>query len=148
VKPKGEYLMAVRSSEATWKGTLREGSGTMKLASGAYEGAYTYASRFEEGKGTNPEELIGAAHAGCFSQFLAALLTKAEFSPNSIHTTATVHLGEGPTITKIELITEAEVPGINGDQFAELANQAKANCPVSKALSAVEEITLDAKLVQ
>jgi osmotically inducible protein OsmC len=139
--------MAVRKSEATWKGTLREGSGTVKLASGAYEGPFTYASRFEEGKGTNPEELIGAAHAGCFSQFLAALLTKAEFPPTSIQTSATVHLGAGPTINKIELVTKAEVPGINADQFAELANQAKANCPVSKALSAVEEITLDAKLV-
>jgi lipoyl-dependent peroxiredoxin len=140
--------MAVRTSEATWKGTLREGSGTMKLASGAYEGDYTYASRFEEGKGTNPEELIGAAHAGCFSMFLSGLLTKAEFPPTSVHTTATVHLGAGPTITKIELVTEAEVPGIDDNQFAELANQAKAGCPVSKALAAVEEITLDAKLVK
>ncbi|MCC6454045.1 MAG: OsmC family protein [Caldilineaceae bacterium] len=140
--------MAVRTSEATWKGTLREGSGTMKLASGAYEGDFTYASRFEEGKGTNPEELIGAAHAGCFSMFLSALLTKAEFPPTSVHTTATVHLGAGPTITKIELVTEAEVPGIDSNQFAELANQAKAGCPVSKALAAVEEITLDAKLVK
>lgn len=140
--------MAVRSSEATWQGTLREGSGTMKLASGAYEGDFTYASRFERGKGTNPEELIGAAHAGCFSMFLSALLTKAEFPPNRVHTTATVHLGEGPTINKIELVTEAEVPGINEDQFAELANQAKQNCPVSKALAAVNEITLNATLVK
>jgi osmotically inducible protein OsmC len=139
--------MAVRTSEATWKGTLREGSGVMKLGSGAYEGSYTYASRFEEGKGTNPEELIGAAHAGCYSMFLSALLTKAEFPPTSINTTATVHLGAGPTITKIELVTEAVVPGINSDQFAELAQQARANCPVSKALAAVEEVTLDAKLV-
>ena len=139
--------MAVRTSEATWKGTLREGSGTMKLGSGAYEGAYTYASRFEEGQGSNPEELIGAAHAGCYSMFLSALLTKAEFPPTSVHTTATVHLGAGPTITKIELVTEAVVPGIAGDQFAELAAQAKAGCPISKALAAVSEITLDAKLV-
>jgi osmotically inducible protein OsmC len=139
--------MAVRTSEATWKGTLREGSGVMKLGSGAYEGDFTYASRFEEGKGTNPEELIGAAHAGCFSMFLSALLTKAEFPPTRVHTTATVHLDAGPTITKIELKTEAEVPGIGKDQFAELASQAKANCPVSKALAAVEEVTLDAKLV-
>ncbi len=139
--------MAVRTSEATWKGTLREGSGVMKLGSGAYEGSYTYTSRFEEGKGTNPEELIGAAHAGCYSMFLSALLTKAEFPPTSINTTATVHLGAGPTITKIELVTEAVVPGINSDQFAELAQQARANCPVSKALAAVEEVTLDAKQV-
>jgi osmotically inducible protein OsmC len=140
--------MAVRSSEATWKGTLREGSGVMKLGSGAYEGEFTWASRFADGKGTNPEELVGAAHAGCFSMFLSALLTKAEFPPTSVHTTATVHLGDGPTITKIELVTEAEVPGIAGDKFAELAAQAKANCPISKALAAVSEITLDAKLVK
>lgn len=140
--------MAVRTSEAIWKGTLKEGSGVMKLGSGAYEGEYTWASRFADEKGTNPEELIGAAHAGCYSMFLSALLTKAEFPPTSVHTTATVHLGDGPTITKIDLVTEANVPGISGDKFAELAAQAKANCPVSKALSAVSEITLDAKLVK
>ena len=140
--------MPVRASEATWNGTLREGSGVMKLGSGAYEGAFTWASRFADGKGTNPEELIGAAQAGCFSMFLSALLTKAEFPPTSIHTTANVHLGDGPTITKIELVSEAVVPNISGDKFAELAAQAKANCPVSKALAAVSEITLDAKLVK
>jgi osmotically inducible protein OsmC len=140
--------MPSRTSEATWNGTLREGSGVMKFGSGAYEGDYTWASRFQEAKGTNPEELIGAAHAGCFSMFLSALLTKAEFPPNNIHTTATVHLGDGPTITKIDLVTEANVPNISGDKFAEIATQAKANCPVSKALAAVSEITLDAKLVK
>ncbi len=138
--------MPERASEAIWNGTLREGSGTMKLASGAYEGDYTWASRFENAKGTNPEELIGAAHAGCFSMFLSALLTKAEFPPTTIHTTATVHLGAGPTITKIALVTEAEVPSISAEKFAEIAAQAKEACPVSKALAAVEEITLDAKL--
>jgi osmotically inducible protein OsmC len=140
--------MAVRTSEATWKGTLREGSGVMKVGAGAYEGPFTWASRFADGKGTNPEELIGAAHAGCFSMFLSALLTKEQFPPEEVHTTATVHLGDGPTITTINLVTEAKVPGISGDKFAELAQQAKANCPVSKALSAVGEITLDAKLVK
>jgi osmotically inducible protein OsmC len=140
--------MPSRTSEATWKGTLREGSGVMKLASGAYEGAFTYASRFEEAKGTNPEELIGAAHAGCYSMFLSALLTKAEFPPTSVHTTATVNLGAGPTITKIDLVTEAVVPGIDSAKFGQLAQEAKANCPVSKALGAVSEITLDAKLVK
>jgi osmotically inducible protein OsmC len=140
--------MAVRTSEATWKGTLREGSGVMKIGPGHYEGPYTWASRFAEGEGTNPEELVGAAHAGCFSMFLSALLTKENFPPNSIHTTATVHLGDGPTVTKIELVTEADVPNISGDKFAELAAQAKANCPISKALAAVQEITLDAKLVK
>jgi osmotically inducible protein OsmC len=140
--------MPVRTSEATWKGTLREGSGVMKLASGAYEGAYTWASRFQDEKGTNPEELVGAAHAGCFSMFLSALLTNAGFSPTSIHTTSAVHLGDGPTITKIELKTEAVVPNVSKDKFDELAAQAKANCPISKALAAVNEITLDAKLVK
>lgn len=140
--------MPVRTSEAVWKGTLREGSGVMKLGSGAFEGEYTWASRFADEKGTNPDELIGAAIAGCFSMFLSALLTKAEFPPTSVNTTADVHLGDGPTITKIELVTEAEVPGISGDKFAELAAQAKANCPVSKALAAVPEITLDAKLTK
>lgn len=140
--------MPARASEATWNGTLREGSGVMKLASGAYEGAFTWASRFQDAAGTNPEELIGAAHAGCFSMFLSALLTKAEFPPTSIHTSANVHLGDGPEITKIELVTEAEVPNISDEKFAELAAQAKANCPVSKALSAVKEVTLDAKLVK
>ena len=139
--------MAVRKSEATWKGTLREGSGVMKMGSGSYEGPFTYASRFEEGPGTNPEELIGAAHAGCYSMFLSALLSKAGFTPASIHTTATVHLGAGPTITKIELVCKANVPDVSAEQFAELAAQAKAGCPISKALAAVEEVTLDAQLV-
>jgi osmotically inducible protein OsmC len=139
--------MAIRKSEATWKGTLREGSGVMKMGSGSYEGPFTYASRFEEGPGTNPEELIGAAHAGCYSMFLSALLSKAGFTPASIHTTATVHLGAGPTITKIELVCKANVPDVSAEQFAELAAQAKAGCPISKALAAVEEVTLDAQLV-
>jgi lipoyl-dependent peroxiredoxin len=104
--------MTTRISSAEWKGTLKEGSGTMKLASGAYEGPYTFASRFEEGKGTNPEELIGAAQAGCFSMFLSALLTKAGYTAESISTSATVHLTEGPTISLIEVKTEAKVPGI------------------------------------
>ena len=139
--------MAIRKSEATWKGTLREGSGVMKMGSGSYEGPFTYASRFEEGPGTNPEELIGAAHAGCYSMFLSALLSKAGFTPASIHTTATVHLGAGPTITKIELVCKANVPDVSAEQFTELAAQAKAGCPISKALAAVEEVTLDAQLV-
>ena len=140
--------MATRKSEATWRGTLKEGSGTMKLGSGLYEGPFTYASRFEEGKGTNPEELIGAAHAGCFSMFLSALLTNNGFTPTHIHTTATVHLEAGPTISKIELNCEAEVPGLDEAKFAELAQQAKIGCPVSKALAAVNEIVLNAKLVR
>ena len=138
--------MAIRTSSAEWKGSLKEGSGTVKLASGAFEGPYTYSSRFEEGPGSNPEELIGAAHAGCFSMFLAALLSDAGFVPTRIHTTATVHLRAGPTIALIELKTEAEVPNISEAAFLEQAEAAKKNCPVSKALAAVE-ITLNAKLV-
>jgi len=140
--------MAVRKSEATWRGTLKEGSGTLKLGSGLYEGPFSYASRFEEGKGTNPEELIGAAHAGCFSMFLSALLTNNGYTPTRIHTTATVHLEAGPTISKIELNCEAEVPGVDEAKFAELAEQAKTGCPVSKALAAVKEIVLTARLVR
>lgn len=137
--------MPVRKAQAVWKGTLREGSGTMKLPNGAYEGPFTYASRFEEGKGTNPEELIGAAHAGCFSMFLSALLSKDGFTPNRIDTTATVHLEAGPTIAKIELNTVADVPGIDEAGLKRYAAEAKANCPVSKALSAVD-IELNATL--
>ena len=140
--------MAVRKAEAVWEGTLKEGRGTMKLGSGAYEGAYTFSSRFEEAPGTNPEELIGAAHAGCFSMFLGGQLTTAGFPAKRIHTTATVHLEAGPTITKIELDSEAEVPGIDQNTFMELADKSKANCPVSKALAAVPEVILNIRLVQ
>ena len=138
--------MAIRNSEAVWQGSLRDGSGVMKLGSGAYEGPYTYASRFESGPGTNPEELIGAAHAGCFSMFLSALLSKDGFVPDRIDTTATVHLEAGPTIALIELTTKAQVPGIDQAKLEEYAAAAKANCPVSKALASVE-IKLNATLV-
>jgi osmotically inducible protein OsmC len=138
--------MAVRVSSAQWKGTLKEGSGTMKLGSGSYEGPFTNASRFESGKGTNPEELIGAAHAGCFSMFLAALLSGAGHPPTSVRTTATVHLDEGPTITLIELATEAQVPGLDAASFQKHAEEAKRGCPVSKALAG-PRIELKAKLL-
>ena len=138
--------MAVRTSSAEWKGTLKEGSGTMKVGSGAYDGPYTYASRFETGPGTNPEELIGAAHAGCYSMFLSALLTKAGFTPTRIVTTATVHLTDGPTISLIELNTEAEVPDLSDADLQTHAEAAKKGCPVSKALAG-SEIKLTAKLV-
>jgi osmotically inducible protein OsmC len=118
----------------------------MKLGSGAFEGAYTFKTRFEEEPGTNPEELIGAAHAGCFSMFLSAVLSKAGYSVKRIHTTAKVHLGEGPTITKIELDTEAEVPGLDDKTFQEQAEVSKKGCPVSKALAG-PEIVLTARLV-
>jgi osmotically inducible protein OsmC len=138
--------MTTRQSSAEWKGTLKEGAGTMTLGSGAYTGPFTFASRFESGPGTNPEELIGAAHAGCYSMFLSALLTNAGFKPERIKTTATVHLGEGPTIHLIELATEASVPGLTEAAFQQHAEEAKKGCPVSKALAG-PRITLTAKLV-
>lgn len=137
--------MPIRTSSAEWKGTLKEGAGTMRLASGAFEGPYTFASRFESGKGTNPEELIGAASAGCFSMFLAALLTEAGHPPASVRTTAAVHLEAGPTISRIDLATEASVPGLDEQTFQVHAEAAKKNCPVSKALTG-PQITLSAKL--
>jgi osmotically inducible protein OsmC len=118
----------------------------MKLPSGAYEGPFTWASRFAEGQGTNPEELIGAAHAGCYSMFLSALITKAGFTPARIATTATVHLTDGPTISLIELNCQAEVPGLTVEAFAEHAEAAKKGCPVSKALAG-PEIRLNAQLL-
>ena len=141
--------MAVRTAEAEWKGNLREGQGVMKLGSGAFEGRYSFPSRFAEGKGTNPEELIGAAHAGCFSMALSAGLSKAGFIPTRVHTRAKVHLeqvGEGFAITRIELETEAEVPGMDGGTFQSHAENAKQNCPVSKALAG-PIITLKATLL-
>lgn len=142
--------MAKRTASAVWEGTLREGSGTVKLGSGAFEGKYSFASRFEEGVGTNPEELIGAAHAGCFSMALAAGLTKAGHNPTRINTSASVSLekvDEGFKITTIELNTEGDVPGIDEQTFLTAAETAKKNCPVSQALAGVD-IRLNAKLVK
>jgi len=139
--------MPVRNAEATWNGTLREGSGTLKVGSGFFDVPFTYASRFESAKGTNPEELIGAAHAGCFSMFLSAQLTKAGFPPKQIHTTAQVHLGDGPTITLIELDTTAQVPNVDEAKFRELVDVSKKGCPVSKALASVE-IKVNVRLVK
>ena len=139
--------MAVRISSAEWKGTLKEGFGTMKVGDGAYEGPYTHASRFASGSGTNPEELVGAAHAGCFSMFLSSLLTNAGFTPTRIVTTATVHLTDGPTISLFELNAEAEVPGLSEADLQTHAEAAKKDCPVSKALAGGPEIKLVAHLV-
>jgi len=142
--------MATRTGSAVWDGTLKQGKGTMKLGSGAYEGAYSFSSRFEEGKGTNPEELIGAAEAGCFSMALSSNLEKAGHPPKRISTVATVKLEmiEGaPKITTIDLKTEANVPGIDEAKFREIADQTKKGCPVSKALAGTQ-INLDAKLLK
>ena len=139
--------MAIRKAEAVWTGTLREGKGIMKLGGLAFEGPFTYASRFEQGEGTNPEELVGAAQAGCFSMFLSGLLTRSGYTPQRIRTTATVHLTEGPTISLIELDTEAKVPGVDEQTFQQLAAEAKQNCPVSKALAGGPEVRLNARLI-
>ena len=141
--------MAVRTSEAVWEGSLKEGKGRMKLGSGAYEGAFTWSSRFENGQGTNPEELLGAAHAGCYSMALSSGLGKAGFTPVHIQTSAQVTLEqvEGKSrITKIQLVTEAKVPGINNEQFQQIAEATKQGCPVSVALSNVPT-TLTARLL-
>lgn len=130
--------MAIRESSATWFGNLTEGKGRMRVGGGVFEGDFTKASRFEEGPGTNPEELLGAAHAGCFSMFLSAILSDAGHVPVSITTSAKVHLGAGPRIRLIELSTVGDVPGIDESTFAEFAEKAKTGCPVSQALAAVE----------
>src|SRR5947207_15195078 len=139
--------MSVRSASAVWEGGLREGNGKMAVGSGAFEGGYSFRSRFEDGEGTNPEELIGAAHAGCFSMAFANGLAEAGFTPKRISTTARVHFrpGEGPPIKQIALEAEGEVDGIDADEFQRQAEQAKEGCPVSQALAAVE-ITLEARL--
>ena len=139
--------MAIRNASAVWNGTLKEGNGTMKLGSGAFEGEYTFASRFEEGTGTNPEELVGAAQAGCFSMYLASVLTNAGFPPVQVRTSAKVHLEEGPRITLVELDTEAEVPNIDEKTFLESVDKSKKNCPISLALTG-PELQVSATLVK
>lgn len=141
--------MAVRKASAVWEGNFREGKGWMRFGSGAFDGEYSYASRFEEGQGTNPEELIGAAHAGCFSMALTNELVKAGFKPERVATDAEVTLGRvdgHARITDIHLSTQAKVPEISNEKFQEFAEMAKKGCPVSAALTGVN-ITLDAKLV-
>jgi osmotically inducible protein OsmC len=140
--------MLVRKATAVWEGGLKNGRGTMRLASGAFVGRYSFASRFEQGPGTNPEELIGAAHAGCFSMALSLVLEQAGYKPERIDTTARVSIDkvpEGFKITTIELETEARVPGIDEKTFREKAEAAKRGCPVSAALTGVE-IRLRARL--
>ena len=140
--------MPARTADAEWKGGLRDGSGSMRFGSGAFEGAYSFSSRFEEGTGTNPEELIAAAHAGCFSMAFAGALGRAGHDPEQVQTSAAVHLEKtdaGFTITRIELTTEATVPGIDDAEFQKIGAEAKANCPVSRLLAAAE-ISLKATL--
>jgi osmotically inducible protein OsmC len=140
--------MSVREAQARWEGDLRGGKGSMRLGSGAFEGPFTFKSRFEEGPGTNPEELIGAASAGCFSMAFSNMLAEAGHVPKRVSTSARVHLGpvDGkPTIHTIELDMEGDVPGIPKEKFHEIAEKAKAGCPVSRALGGVN-IKLNARL--
>ncbi len=141
--------MPERKAKATWEGSLREGRGTIQFGGGLFEGPYTFSSRFEEGTGTNPEELIGAAHAGCYSMALSADLGRSGFTPRKIVTHATVFLGkiDGKSrITRVHLDTEADIPEIDRETFLRIAEDARAGCPVSNALTGVE-ITLDARLI-
>jgi lipoyl-dependent peroxiredoxin len=144
-----EVTMPMRSANAVWNGSLTEGNGTMRMASGAYEGPYTFESRFEEGEGTNPEELIAAAHAGCFSMALSGELNKAGHTPDSVETEAIVHLEKvegGFAIKRIDLRTRVNAPGVSESELQEAAEAAKKGCPVSQAVAAVETIELDAQL--
>jgi lipoyl-dependent peroxiredoxin len=137
--------MISRDAQARWTGTIKEGEGTLRFD--GFEGKYTFASRFEQGEGTNPEALIAAAHAGCFSMKLSGVLTNAGITPRSIETTATAHLDtDQGKITRIDLRTRAEVPGLDADAFQRHAEDAKTNCPISKTLEGVD-IRLDAELV-
>lgn len=142
--------MPIRKAEAEWKGNLAEGGGRLKVGSGAFDGPYSFKSRFEEGQSaTNPEELLGAAHAGCFTMALTAQLSRERLTPERIHTEAKVKLekvGEAFSITQIELETEATVPGLDDATFQKYALEAKQNCPVSKALAGTE-ILLTAELL-
>src|SRR5437879_13385557 len=141
--------MPARTANARWEGGLKDGKGNMRLGGGAFEGQYSFSSRFEEGAGTNPEELIAAAHAGCYSMALSGGLGRNDTPPTRISTTADVHLSKtdaGFRIQRIDLHTEAEVPGIDDAKFQEIAEATKSSCPVSVLLSGAE-INLDAKLV-
>lgn len=139
-----------RSASAVWHGSLKDGKGTLSTQSGTlHDTAYSFHSRFENGTGTNPEELIAAAHAGCFTMALSAQLTDAELPPDTLETTAVVTMektDDGPTVTKIHLVTKARIPGAEKEKFDELAKKAKEACPISRLLKAAE-ITLDAQLV-
>ena len=142
--------MTTRTSSARWQGDLKGGSGSLALGSGAFEGQYNFTSRFEEGVGTNPEELIAAALAGCYSMALSNTLATAGFTPDFVETNATVHLRpvDGtPTITRIDIVTTGSVPGVDEADFLKYAEATRSGCIISRALGAVKEITLDATLV-
>ncbi|HEY1590688.1 MAG TPA: OsmC family protein [Solirubrobacteraceae bacterium] len=142
--------MAVRNGSAEWRGDLQSGGGTVSVGDGVFEGQYSFASRFEEGTGTNPEQLIAAAHAACFSMALANILTQDGHVPESVSTRANIQLRNvdgAPTLTRVDLETEGRVPGIDQGEFEQYAAQAKQGCPVSRALAGIPEIALSATLV-
>jgi osmotically inducible protein OsmC len=141
--------MAARNGSAEWRGDLQSGSGTVTVGDGIFEGAYSFASRFEEGEGTNPEQLIAAAHAACFTMALSNMLATDGHAPDSVRTTARAQLRNvdgAPTLSRIDLETEGRVSGVDEQAFQRYAEQAKAECPVSRALAGVPEIVLTAKL--
>jgi osmotically inducible protein OsmC len=141
--------MATRNGSAEWHGDLRSGDGSLTVGEGAFRGSYSFSSRFEEGEGTNPEELIAAAHAACFTMALSNILAENGHAPDSVRTVAKVHLRQtdaGPTIQRIDLETEGRVSGIDQSQFSKHADEAKSGCPVSRALAGVEEMNLTARL--
>jgi len=142
--------MTVRNGSAEWRGDLQSGSGTVTVGDGIFEGAYSFGSRFGEEAGTNPEQLLAAAHAACFTMALANMLGSAGHVPESVHTNARVQLRNidgAPTLSRIDLETEGKVPGVDAQEFERWAEEAKAKCPVSRALAGVPEIGLTAKLV-
>lgn len=142
--------MAGRNGSAQWQGDLQSGSGTVKVGDGVFEGNYSFKSRFEDGTGTNPEQMIAAAHAACFSMALSNIIASAGHTPESVRTDANVTLrfvDNAPTLTRIDLETEGRVPGIDAAQFQKFAEDAKANCPVSRALAGIPEIVLTARLL-
>jgi osmotically inducible protein OsmC len=141
--------MATRNARATWSGNLKEGAGTMALGSGVWEGPFSFKTRFEDEPGTNPEELIAAAEAGCFTMALSAALSAAGHVPDSVETEAKVTLrnvGDLPTITQIDVVTRAKVPGLSDEEFQQTAEESRKQCIISRALGGVETINLDATL--
>jgi osmotically inducible protein OsmC len=142
--------MAARNGSAEWHGDLESGSGTITVGDGVFEGAYSFASRFAEGEGTNPEQLIAGAHAGCFTMALSNILSGAGHAPESVRTSARIQLRNidgAPTLTRVDLATEGNVPGIDQQQFQTYAEEAKTNCPVSRALAGIPEIVMSARLL-
>ena len=143
--------MSIRNAETTWEGDLKAGKGDMKVSSGAFNVPFSFGTRFADEPGTNPEELIGAAQAGCFSMFLSAVLSDEGFPPDHIHTEAAVHFGKddtGPLIEKIILTSKVVASGVSEEKFEELVAISKKNCPISRALAAIPELSVDATLVR